>query len=159
MSAKILSPMGTLSESQLAAAERELGLSFPADYRAFMQAYNGGSPDPDGFDIFWPADREAELAQDWRTSSISYFLSIYDGRHINFLEYNKVTFAGRIPKETFAIARDPGGNLILLATAGPHAGNVLFWVKDHESQEGPPGYANVALIADSFEQLLTQKLR
>jgi len=78
----------------------------------------------------------------------------------NLLEMNCETFAGRIPQGTLAIARDAGGNLLLLALQGAYQGKLLFWVKDHEVEEGSrPGYENIGLVADSFVDFINNKLR
>ena len=50
------------------------------------------------------------------------------------------------------IARDPGGNQILLAFAGPNEGKVYFW--DHEEEPAMPNYSNCHLIADSFREFI-----
>jgi hypothetical protein len=62
--------------------------------------------------------------------------------------------------DTLAIASDAGGNVLLLALSGPFVGKVLFWCKDHEVEEGcVPGYENVGVVADSFDDFLNNKLR
>jgi SMI1 / KNR4 family (SUKH-1) len=154
----IIEHSSSLTEDELAAAERQLGVNLPDDYRSFMLRYNGGQPEPDGFDVIWRDDREC--GQDWRTSTLSWFLSLDERRGYNLLKYNQPGFAGRIPRGTIAIAVDAGGNLILLALEGPYAGRILFWVREYEVEEGEePGYDNVGIIADNFDQFLNEKLR
>lgn len=75
-------------------------------------------------------------------------------------EYNAVTFKGRIPADTLAIAHDAGGNLILLALAGIHAGKVLFWVREYEAEEGArPDYGNIGVLAGDFGAFIEYGLR
>ena len=40
-----------LKEDDIVAAERQLGISLPADYRNFLLKHNGGYPEPDAFPI------------------------------------------------------------------------------------------------------------
>ena len=151
-------PLEQLNHQKIADAERTLNVKFPDDYIRFLLQYNGGRPEPEGFDIHWRSDQP--VGEDWRTSMVSWFLSIYDGKATNLLTYNQVDFKDRIPKNTIAIAHDPGGNLILLGIMGQYAGKVLFWVKDYEVEEGEVlGYDNVGFLADSFDEFINSKLR
>lgn len=154
---EVLFSTGPLAPDRLQAAEHALGIRMPEDYRRFMLQFNGGRPKPRGFDIAWEEGRLG--AEDWRTSSLSILYPVEDSADENLVSMNRVTFEGRIPKGTLAIASDAGGNVLLLALNGPYAGKVLFWVKDHEVEEGAvPGYDNVGLVADSFQDLLDHRL-
>jgi cell wall assembly regulator SMI1 len=157
MSTRIEEGDGPITEAAIAAAEQELGVVFPPDYRAFLAQYNGGRPEPDGFRIDWEPGQVC--GEDWRTSAMSWFYAIREQRTGNLVRMNKVTFVGRLPPQTLTIASDAGGNQILLALGGPHAGKVLLWVKDHGAADGAaPGYGNVGVIGDSFAEFLTQRL-
>ena len=146
-----------LSKEAIQNAESALGIKFPNEYVQFLLKYNGGRPESDGFDIEWRDNQE--IGQHWRTSMLSWFLSIHDGNSANLLRYNQITFRGRIPKGTIAIAYDCGGNLILLGVAGEYVGKVLFWVKDYEIEEGEvPGFDNVGFLANSFDEFINEKL-
>ena len=108
----------------------------------------------------WPWQTAQAPAPDWRTSKLSRFYAITDERTSNLLRANTVTFARRLPAQTISIAIDAGGNQLLLALGGPMAGKILFWAKDHEAEEGTqPSYDNVGFVADSFTDLLQQRLR
>lgn len=157
MSTHIEEGNGPIAESVIAAAEQELGVAFPADYRAFLAQYNGGRPEPDGFRIEWEPGQVC--GEDWRTSAMSWFYAIWEQRIGNLVRMNKITFEGRLPPQTVTIGSDAGGNQILLALGGPHAGKVLLWVKDHEAADSAaPGYENVGVIADSFADFIVQRL-
>lgn len=146
------------SAAQVADAEAKLQVRLPDDYRAFLMQTNGGYPQPDGFAIAWQQGQPP--APDWRTSTLSRFYAITEERNSNLLRANTVTFARRLPEQTIAIATDAGSNQLLLALGGPLAGKVLFWAKDHEARDGAaPGYDNVGVVADSFTDLLQQRLR
>ena len=144
-------PKPTLSEPEIDAAENAIGVKFPRDYRSFLQLTNGGRPSPDGFDIDW-GDRPS---LGWRTSLVDWFLSIHDGEYSNLVEDNNISFKGRIPKDTLAIASDPGDNLILMGVGDDNNGKIYFWVKDHEVEEGDmPGYDNICLLANSLPEFI-----
>ena len=155
---EIENPLEPLSKEAIQNAESALGVKFPNEYVQFLLKYNGGRPEPAGFDIEWRTNQP--MSEDWRTSMLSWFLSIYDGDETNLLEYNKISFSGRIPKETIAIADDCGGNLILLGVSGEYKDKIFFWVKDDEVEEGGvPGFENVGFLANSFDEFLNEKLR
>lgn len=155
---KVSFSAGPLDEAKLAAAESSLGVRLPDDLRRFMLRYNGGRPKPSGFDIAWQ-DGQA-CAADWRTSSLSLIYPVADPPADDLVRMNEVTFRGRVPEETLVIGCDAGGNQILLALDGPMKGRILFWCKDHEVQDGArPGYGNIGLLADSFQDFLETRLR
>ena len=155
---EIENPLEPLSKEAIQNAESALGVKFPNEYVQFLLKYNGGRPEPAGFDIEWRSNQE--MGQHWRTSMLSWFLSIYDGEDTNLLEYNTESFSGRIPKGTIAIAHDCGSNLILLGVAGEYVGKVLFWVKDYEVEQGEvPGFDNVGFLANGFNEFINEKLR
>lgn len=166
---EIIEPEKSLTIQDIEQAEKTLNVSFPLQYKNFILKYNGGHPEPAGFDIDWTKQIHSEVSnacsQDWRTSRVSWFLAIYEGESCNLLEYNQITFEGRIPKETIAVAQDSGGNLILVGVSGEQTGKVLFWVKDYENWEGDdsvenlPWYDNIGLIANSFDEFINEKLR
>ena len=157
MKSKLVRPAKPPTELELSSIESDLGVSLPVDYRRFMLTYNGGRPVPCTFDILWLENYP--LGDIWKTSEVSRFLSIYNEDKANFVKYNKINFSGRIPKETIAIAYDPGGNLILAGITGEHAGKILFWVKDYEVEEDRiPNFDNVGFIANNFDEFLHSKL-
>ena len=108
-------------------------------------------PDPSWFRIQWSGQ---DWAEGWETGTVEYFLSIYDDPDANFLEYSD-TFEDRIPKDTIAIAFDPGGNLILLGTDETNNGKVFFWMHSYETDEDEEtDYSNVGFIANSFNEFI-----
>jgi hypothetical protein len=158
MGTQILDELGPLAEAELNAAEQALGVRLPADYRRFMRSHNGGRPDPDSFDIHWRPE-QAPSAAAGRRALLSWFFSIYEQREENLLVANQVDFRGRLPAGTLAIGRDPGGNLLLLRTAGPRSGELLYWLRETAVEEGlTPTEDNVGFVADSFDDFIGQRL-
>src|SRR5258708_28345592 len=51
MTLSISDSAAAVSDADLAAVERRLGVDFPDDYRAFLLRHNGGVPRPDRFRI------------------------------------------------------------------------------------------------------------
>lgn len=152
MPVNIKNPELKIDNRALDDAETKLGQHFPPEYKEFLLRNNGGKPVPASFDITWDNN---QLEEDWRSSKVDWFLSIYDGQYANLIEYNCVDYLGRIPANTIAIAHDPGGNLILMGVGSDNNGQIYFWVKDHEVEEGEvPGYDNVGFIANSLPEFL-----
>jgi hypothetical protein len=70
------------------------------------------------------------------------------------LEYCLKAFRGRIPSDTIAIGRDPGGSVFLLRISAARKGEVLFWRRGYENTERPGGEENVGFVASSFTGFL-----
>ena len=49
----IKEPLEPLNPQKIAIAEKALGVKFPDGYVGFLLKYNGGRPEPAGFDIDW----------------------------------------------------------------------------------------------------------
>ena len=136
-----------LTPERLKAVEKIIGVNLPEEYRNFLLAHNGGSPRPQAFEYRCGGGPP-------KLGAVAYFLAIYDGDAENFLDFYE-TFRGRIPHDTISVARDPGGNLILLGTRGPNAAKVFFWIKDQEADEDEePDHSNLCFIAESFKKFL-----
>ena len=144
MEIKISDAEEDLTEENLQQAEKRVDVKFPDEYRKFLLKHNGGSPEPCAFKYTFEED-EPELA------CVAYFLAIYEGEDENFFDYFE-TYEERIPPQLIPIARDPGGNLILLGVSGKYTGKVYFWLQDFEPDE--PDFSNICLVADSFNEFL-----
>jgi hypothetical protein len=138
---------------QLREVEKIIGVEFPEEYKQHLLSHNGGHPDPCHFKVKWDG-------QDWAEGdeihSVAWFLAVYDGEDENFLDFYE-SHKGRIPKDTVAIARDPGSNLILLGTYGPNKGKVFFWQRDFEvdfENGEAPDYRNVGFVSNSFNEFI-----
>lgn len=139
-----------LSGAELDRFEQSHHRQIPAVYRKFLLEHNGGQPDPSEFRMRSGSTNSEE------TGAVKRFFGINTTEHTLDLAYALETFKGRIPDLLFPIARDPGGNLIGIATEGPDQGHVLFWDHEREADEGqPPSQKNLYLIANSFEEFLS----
>ena len=139
--------------TQLKEAEKEIGFALPEEYRQYLLTHKGGHPFPDVFRVQWQGQYWAEGNE---INSVAWFFSIYDGEDENFLDYYE-THKDRIPKDTIAIARDPGSNLILLGASGPNKGKVFFWQRDYEVDPGSDqeaDYSNVGFVANSLREFI-----
>lgn len=132
--------------TDLAACAAGIARPIPPAYRAFLLQHNGGHPDPADF-------RFADSTGDG--GSVAAFLGVNAPDFMD-LEHHLHVYRNRIPPTLFPIARDPGGNLIPLATAGPDHGTVYFWDHEAEAEEGdPPTTANLTRIAANFAGFLS----
>lgn len=148
MKIKLVETEKKLTSEQLQKTEKTIGLQLPDEYRRFVLLYNGGCPKPGGFRFI------CQATGSWEESLVAWFLAIYEGEAENFLKFFN-DYQGRIPADTIAIARDPGGNLILLGTVGKQRGKIFFWQQDFETDEDDVAdYSNVCWVADSFNDFI-----
>ncbi|XDO55945.1 SMI1/KNR4 family protein [Erwinia pyrifoliae] len=132
---------GVLSEQERAG--NQLGVNLPKDYREFLKKHNGGYPEPDGFDFADGGDG----------SSVDKFFGISDSKNEGIIEYYS-TYKNRIPKSYLPVAKDPGGNLILVEVDRDES-SVYFWDHEFESEDGDiPRMDNVHLISPSFNEFI-----
>ena len=124
-----------------------IGEILPDEYKQFLIQHNGGHPEPDGF-YFTLKDNQPEMAM------VAWFLALHEGESSNITK-SYFGFKYRIPNDMLAVARDPGGSLILLGLKGENKGKVFFWLRELEAEDGEPAtYDNVAFVANSFNEFL-----
>jgi hypothetical protein len=141
---------GALNPERLATLESEWDCHLPDDYRAFLLANNGGEPDRWDYGIpFLERGEPSEaglqvvfgIQEPWESpANILWVLEAY---------------AGRLPDGFLPIARDPGGNLLVLRVRGEPVGQVWFW--DHEGEHrvsGEEPLANMSWVASSFTEFV-----
>ena len=115
-----------LRESDVAAFERELGATLPADYRQFLLLRNGGHFDPP---VSFPLPTE-EYSDELVLFNVYGLLRPPDA-NFNDLRENLRVHSGRIPRDTLPIA-DDGDNLLLLELEGDRRGKLNLWKRDDE---------------------------
>jgi len=143
MTTVIKDSKGPISESTIDNLEQRMSIKLPIRYRDFLGKYNGGYPEPDGFLFKDESDG----------SSVDRFLEIGVGEHSNLEKY-LVTYSGRIPKNLFPIAHDPGGNLVVIGLSGDEQNKVYFWDHESEADGYEPDMSNVNLVANDFAEFL-----
>ncbi len=138
-----------LTANTIVKFEKNVGCLIPPSYRKFLLIHNGGKPNPCEFTIVGKNNSQDAIA-------VKYFLGINFPEKTLNLEYVLSAYYNRLPSNLFPIARDPGGNLICIATTGTNIGKVYFWEHEFEVEDGEiPSYENVYFIADSFEEFLS----
>ncbi|MDN8541951.1 SMI1/KNR4 family protein [Erwinia sp. DT-104] len=134
---------GVVSEKEIFDIESQHAIKLPDSYKDFLKKHNGGYPQPDGFDFADGSDG----------SSIDKFLEISSSKSESLIEYFR-NYKDRIPENYFPIAKDPGGNLILIEI-NSGGDNVYYWDHENEAEDGDkPGMDNMHLIASSFDNFL-----
>jgi hypothetical protein len=107
------------SPAQIERCERKTGISLPPCYRSFLLSANGGRPCKDTCFVIPGIAEEVMLGalfgiSDERDNSLSLETVYGDAKD-------------DIPGDFIPIGEDPGGNRLLLATAGAHKGGIFFW--------------------------------
>ncbi|MFY8035688.1 MAG: SMI1/KNR4 family protein [Cyclobacteriaceae bacterium] len=128
--------------------EKLIELKFPIDYVNHLLKFNGGRCSPNRFSFL---ENKKET-----TSSIDWFLAIYDGEFDNLERYilNYKVDEKRLPADIIPIAHDSGGNLVCISA---YDGKIYFW--DHEkevvsSDSGYDDFSNLYLVSNDFNNFL-----
>ena len=140
-----------ISMSQIEEIENLVGLIFPEEYKNHLLLFNGGQCVPNVFSF-----NENDLIT---TSSIDWFLAIYDGEYDNLrneIEMVKIE-EQRLPSHILPIAHDSGGNLVCISCGGVDNGCIYFW--DHEKEiyydsTNDYDYSNLYFVAKTFNEFL-----
>ena len=142
----------SLTDRDIANVERQLGVSLPPDYAAFLREHNGGHPEPSVFRVY---DEEPPAGSSSYTERVlAFFLGLSRDEYNDLLDSAKF-FENRVPPELLAVGRDVFGNLICLAVSGPNRGKIYWWFHEEEAEEDePPTYDNIYFVANSFAEFL-----
>lgn len=137
----------SLAEADLAAFEAKWDVKLPAQYRKFLRNYDGGYPDPTGFNF----------KSGKGGSALSCFFGVKQNVDLS-LDDALRTFKDRIPQRFFPVADDQGGNLICISLFGEDHGKIYFWNHELEADETqgftPETTNNLILVADSFDEFI-----
>jgi SMI1 / KNR4 family (SUKH-1) len=131
-----------LREEDLRSFEKKYGLSFPAAYREFLLATNGGRP---GRDLLTIHGLKANAS-----GRIHVFFGLRDPVESCNLDWNLEVFRDRIPASLIPIATTEGSDKICLSVAGERAGAIWYW--DGYARAGE---RNLYLLADDFSSFLS----
>jgi SMI1-KNR4 cell-wall len=124
---------GPAAEGAIAAAEHELGLELPDDYRAFLAEHDG-------------VRLKDNLLKDARRPSGG-----ADGLYASKeLATTRDRMRHRMPAEVLPIGDAGGGDFIVLGVGGDARGRVYQWEHELEAEDPPPHWDNVTELAPSF---------
>lgn len=129
-------------------AEEQLGVSFPDDYRAFLEAVNGGVPAPSEFAMAVPGQRAC--------LDFLYGVGTPRGqRDLRFQQKRIVERTDSLPTGFVAIGFDPGAAPYFVGTAGTTAGAIYFFDPDGFLDPGrsPKLYTAAASFSDLLARL------
>lgn len=134
-----------VSDEQIAETQRELGVTLPAAYRAFLAEHNGGYLDPAHFEhqvlverLFSAGPTPVEELEDLVSARRTY--SGPDSDH-------------DLPGFLLPVGGDPFGNLVCLSVgAEDEPGTVYLW--DHEIADPDTAYRSLDTTFDEFFERL-----
>lgn len=141
---KIESDQPATEFDQIDTLQWKYRLQFPQNYVEFLLRNNGGMPEADCF----------EFADGSDASVVDRFLSV-GGPSYADLDWHLEIYNGRIPKEFFPIAKDPGGGLIVMGWDGSFKEQIFFW--DHEFEadhDGEATMSNMHFIAPDLSHFM-----
>lgn len=133
---------GAAALEVIEAFERKHGRQLPADYKQFLNVYNGGRPERSSRVFVFQTKDGAQS-----DSLVNWFSGLVERENYS-LEKDIQTYHGRIPEHTMPIACDPFGNLILIAFKESGRDGLWFW--DHENEPANFGETGLYRIADNF---------
>jgi hypothetical protein len=130
--------------------EKLIDLKFPVDYVNHLIKFNGGNCSPNRFSFL---ENKKETS-----SSIDWFLAVYDGEFDNLERYLRdyKIEDKRLPLDIIPFAHDSGGNLICISANNE---KVYFW--DHEKEvdysiSDDSDFSNLYLIAENLKDFLNR---
>jgi hypothetical protein len=133
--------LGKLPVIELEDFEKVNNIKLPKDYRAFLLEFNGGKPMPN--------------VNPDTTRMVSYILGMHNDKYDESIYRVIEAYAGRLPFDSFPIARDPFGNLYLMSFNNEQHGFIYFWYHECESPVPDGNYVkNCHFVACSFTQFL-----
>ena len=141
---EIFDSKGELPEKVIINIEEKYNIKLPDDFRNFLKLYNGGYPEPGVFE-----SKDHTIG-----SRVQRFLGIHKEKYSNLIDYLSL-YKGRISNKLFPIAHDSFGNLICIGIVGDIYGKIFFWNHEWEADSSLgeiPGFFNVTLIADNFDE-------
>jgi cell wall assembly regulator SMI1 len=106
-----------LSEADVGGLEARLGIKLPADYRAFLQATNGGRVRPNNIDVPGLPGGEAE---------VNNFLGIGTPIVSSSIVWSLETLSQRLDGNWLPFAHDSGGNAYCFSLRAADFGSVAY---------------------------------
>jgi hypothetical protein len=123
-------------EEQIVAYEKAHGVTFPADYRAFLSSANGGVP--------------LRRTQPRRAASVIARLFELDAaREEANLWSAQVRFAARIPPPLMPIGESTSGNVLCIGLFGAVRGHILSLDLQQAATEIAPSFSDFLEMSDA----------
>ncbi len=141
----------------IAAAEQQLRMKLPVDYRAFLEEWNGGSfasfPKGDDFEgspaVPFVNDVDEFGAVGWLYGVGPHWTSAHllDNR-------DGYAFRERVPDNIIAIGEETRAPKLCISMAGDDSGKIYYWDPGVDFEEGDnvQTYDYLNLVADCFEE-------
>jgi hypothetical protein len=126
-----------LSGSTIADWERTIGLRLPAEYRRFLEVFNGGYFYPRYYGFVFPVDFSnlpSPRPLWWDAIGVFTFFGLHEPWNWRDLEGCRATHEGRIAAGTIPIA-EAANDLILLDCQ--HGGELVLWSRERELELDP----------------------
>jgi len=133
-----------IEEKDIVELEHKLGVTLPADYRAFLLRTNGGRPTPE----------ESFGDEEFGSMMAMFYAAKHEDITVNIAQ-EQYAFNERIPEDLLPIGEDRGGSQICIGIGQGNFGKVYFWSMDDEEdlEEGEkPDYRNVYLLTNTCDE-------
>jgi len=148
--ASVATPFGSpaVDEENLAAFEDEHGVRFPAGYRDFLLAYNGGRPRPGWFHRPTPEPADFHVAL---FSHLHFEPSLPQPRCAHSLQFTPPPPSGFFPIAQLATSDE---SLLLIKVAGEKTGVIFYWADKFAGADRPapnPVAASFAELMDGLD--------
>jgi hypothetical protein len=161
-----------MTEAEIAAFEKEIGVRLPEAYRKFLGTYgastfNGASPDNPYILFRSLSTLPPHISNDDKGLFDAFYGAERDEHDAYSVRVRTRFFAGRMPESIIPIGDDGGAGQICLGIKGAETGKVYYWDQANEpldeedyledyGEPRPPEamFQNVQQIADSFEDFL-----
>jgi hypothetical protein len=146
-----------LTQASLRRAADELGVAFPAEYRRFLAAHNGGVPEPGYF--VYKHRKSGKMRFSWVDEICRISTSKIDSlslRGQNAMVARYAAEGSPVPEGAFTFAYGPGSNLLMFASGG-RKGEV--WLKlwdevDSDPESTPDPKQGLYRIAGTLKKFL-----
>ncbi len=140
--------LSLVTAAMIRKTEKQLGVVFPDDYRAFLKAINGGIPSPSEFAMAKPGRPGERIVIDF-LYGVGYDRERYDLLH----EQEQIAErTDSLPDGFVTIGHDPGAAPYFIGTKGETAGAISFY--DPDGFLDPKKESKLYVAARSFSDLL-----
>ena len=140
-------PLPLEARAKIEALENSLGHRLPGPYRKFLSIYEPERPPAPIFKLS-PAKGQGRLER---------FYGVDSHLPQNYVLAASAIYNDRMPENLLPIAWDSYGNQICISLEGADKGIIYFWQHEDEYlDDSPPDYHNVSLLAESFDQFISE---